>query len=78
MSKALKVFFITLLSILIVGLVAFLILVLTNRIDLKNFKFTSLVSKELVFEKEVKRIASGQSIVVYDKEVCLGGGIVAD
>ncbi len=56
MSKALKIFFITLLSILIVGLVAFLILVLTNRIDLKNFKFTSLVSKELVFEKEYNNL----------------------
>ena len=37
-----------------------------------------LVGDELVFEKEVKRIANGQSIVIYDKEVCLGGGIVAD
>ena len=52
MSKALKIFFITLLSLLIIGIVTFLVLVLTDRIDLSRFRFTSLVSKELVFEKE--------------------------
>ena len=30
----------------------------------------------LTFETEVKRPASGQSAVLYDKEICLGGGII--
>ncbi|MBR3052487.1 tRNA-specific 2-thiouridylase [Candidatus Saccharibacteria bacterium] len=33
--------------------------------------------KTLRFEEEVKRPASGQSAVLYDGEVCLGGGIIA-
>ena len=33
--------------------------------------------ESLVFEKEIKRPASGQSAVLYDGEVCLGGGIIA-
>ena len=33
--------------------------------------------KTLHFESEVKRPASGQSAVLYDGEVCLGGGIIA-
>ena len=33
--------------------------------------------KTLHFAKEVKRPASGQSAVLYDGEVCLGGGIIA-
>ena len=32
--------------------------------------------KKLIFEKPIKRIASGQSIVFYDDQICLGGGIV--
>lgn len=32
--------------------------------------------KVLKFESEVKRPASGQSAVLYDKEICLGGGII--
>jgi tRNA-specific 2-thiouridylase len=31
----------------------------------------------LYFEHEIKRPASGQSAVLYDGEVCLGGGIIA-
>ena len=31
----------------------------------------------LYFENEIKRPASGQSAVLYDGEVCLGGGIIA-
>ena len=30
----------------------------------------------LHFEKEIKRPASGQSAVLYDGEICLGGGII--
>ena len=33
--------------------------------------------KTLYFEKEIKRPASGQSAVLYDGEICLGGGIIA-
>lgn len=32
--------------------------------------------KKLYFENEVKRPASGQSAVIYDGEICLGGGII--
>ena len=32
--------------------------------------------KTLHFEKEIKRPASGQSAVLYDGEICLGGGII--
>ena len=32
--------------------------------------------KKLVFESEIKRPASGQSAVLYDGEICLGGGII--
>ncbi len=33
--------------------------------------------KTLFFEQKVKRPASGQSAVLYDDEICLGGGIIA-
>ena len=35
-----------------------------------------LMGNKLVFEDEVKRPASGQSAVLYDGEICLGGGII--
>ena len=28
------------------------------------------------FEKEQKTASSGQSIVIYDKDLCLGGGVI--
>lgn len=31
----------------------------------------------LEFDDEIKKTASGQSVVIYDGEVCLGGGIIA-
>ena len=34
-------------------------------------------SETLRFENEIKRPASGQSAVLYDGEICLGGGIIA-
>ena len=34
--------------------------------------------KTLHFENEIKRPAAGQSAVLYDKEICLGGGIIAE
>ena len=34
-------------------------------------------SDTLHFENEIKRPASGQSAVLYDNEICLGGGIIA-
>jgi tRNA-specific 2-thiouridylase len=42
-----------------------------------NCKITcgSRTSAELIFEKPVL-VASGQSCVVYDEDVCLGGGVV--
>ena len=36
----------------------------------------SFDGKKLVFESEIRRPASGQSAVLYDGEVCLGGGII--
>lgn len=39
-----------------------------GKIDIKNKKFT--------FDKPVRAVASGQSLVVFDGEVCLGGGII--
>lgn len=33
--------------------------------------------EKVIFEKPIKRIAAGQSVVFYDGEICLGGGIVA-
>ncbi len=32
--------------------------------------------KKLMFESEIKRPASGQSAVLYNSEICLGGGII--
>ncbi len=31
----------------------------------------------IILDQEIKSIASGQSVVIYDDQVCLGGGIVA-
>ena len=32
--------------------------------------------KKLIFTEEIKRVASGQSVVFYKDDVCLGGGII--
>jgi tRNA-specific 2-thiouridylase len=37
-----------------------------------------LKNNEVLFGDEIKRIASGQSVVFYSKDLCLGGGIVSD
>ena len=47
---------------------------LRHRAPLIPAKF---VDGKLIFEKEIKRPASGQSAVLYDGEICLGGGIIA-
>ena len=33
--------------------------------------------KKLIFAEEIKRVAPGQSAVIYKDDVCLGGGIIA-
>ncbi len=33
--------------------------------------------KKVVFKNAIKRPASGQSVVLYDEKICLGGGIIA-
>lgn len=33
---------------------------------------------KLIFPEKIKRPAAGQSAVIYDGEVCLGGGVIAD
>ena len=47
---------------------------LRHRAPLVPAKFDG---KKLIFESEIKRPASGQSAVLYDGEICLGGGIIA-
>ena len=37
-----------------------------------------LKNDTLIFESKIKRPASGQSAVLYDGEICLGGGIIAE
>ncbi len=39
---------------------------------------TSTDSMEVVFEHPQRAVTSGQSIVIYDNEICLGGGIILD
>ena len=46
---------------------------LRHRAPLVNAVFKD---NKLVFEEEIKRPASGQSAVIYDGEICLGGGII--
>ena len=46
---------------------------LRHRAPLINAVFDG---KTLEFKKEIKRPASGQSAVIYDGEICLGGGII--
>ena len=40
-----------------------------------QIKITSKTTAEVIFEKPVL-VASGQSCVIYDKDICLGGGVV--
>jgi tRNA-specific 2-thiouridylase len=40
-----------------------------------KIKITSKTKTEVIFEKPIL-VASGQSCVIYDKEICLGGGVV--
>ena len=47
---------------------------LRHRAPLVPAKFDG---KKIVFDSEIKRPASGQSSVLYDGEICLGGGIIA-
>ena len=48
--------------------------------DIKNVIIESLDDSEkvmtIIFDKEDYTLASGQSVVMYQKELCLGGGIV--
>lgn len=46
---------------------------LRHRAPLIEAKFDG---KKIIFENEVKRPASGQSVVIYDDQICLGGGII--
>ncbi len=41
-------------------------------------KESRLVSATVIFASPIKRPAAGQSVVFYDGEVCLGGGIIAE
>ena len=46
---------------------------LRHRAPLIEAKFDG---KKIIFKNEVKRPASGQSVVIYDDQICLGGGII--
>ena len=46
---------------------------LRHRAPLVPAKFDG---KKVIFESEIKRPASGQSAVLYDGEICIGGGII--
>ena len=46
---------------------------LRHRAPLISAKFDG---KKITFDSEIKRPASGQSAVLYDGEICLGGGII--
>jgi len=43
-----------------------------------NLRYSVDGSFELHFTKSQKAVTAGQSAVIYDKEVCLGGGIIED
>ncbi len=47
-----------------------------HRAPLVGGRFENKVLTKIVLENEVRAVTSGQSLVAYDQEVCLGGGIV--
>jgi len=46
---------------------------LRHRAPLINAVFDG---EKLIFDEEIKRVAAGQSAVIYKDDVCLGGGII--
>lgn len=56
MNKGLKIFLITLLSIITVTIIVFLVLVLTNKINLSDFRFNARISKEKVVDQEYDKV----------------------
>ena len=49
---------------------------LRHRAPLINGEFEDEKLHKITLENDVRAVTSGQSVVVYDKEVCLGGGII--
>ncbi len=49
---------------------------LRHRAPLVSGCFKNKILTKIVLENEVRAVTSGQSVAVYDQEVCLGGGIV--
>ncbi len=56
MNKGLKIFLISLLSIITVTIIVFLVLVLTNKINLSDFRFNARISKEKVIDQEYDKV----------------------
>ncbi len=49
---------------------------LRHRAPLVNGYFENKALTKIILENEVRAVTSGQSIVTYDQEMCLGGGIM--